>query len=66
MFQVQEKYRRCKSKNDKKKKWHKKKCAVCSNEKSRFMREQEAKGLLNSLGIKVPMSNIPLLGNILF
>ena len=30
------------------------------------MKEQETKGLLNSLGIKVPMSNIPLLGNILF
>ena len=42
------------------------KCAVCSSKKSRFMKEQEAKGLLSSLGIKTPLSNIPLLGKILF
>ena len=30
------------------------------------MEEQEAKGLLNSLGLKTPLSNIPLLGKILF
>ena len=42
------------------------KCATCSSKKSRFMKEQEAKGLLRSLGIKTPLSNIPLLGNILF
>ena len=30
--------------------------------KSRFMKEQEASGLLSSLGIKTPLSNIPLLG----
>ena len=42
------------------------KCAVCGNNKSRFMEEQEAKGLLNSLGLKTPLSNIPLLGKILF
>ena len=28
--------------------------------------EQEAEGLLSSLGIKTPLSNIPLLGKILF
>ena len=33
--------------------------------KSRFMKEQEAKGLLSTLGIKTPLSKIPLL-NILF
>ena len=38
----------------------------CRSKKSRFMKEQEAKGLLSSLGIKTPLSNIPLLGNILF
>ena len=42
------------------------KCAVCDSKKSRFMKEQEAKWLLSSLGIKAPLSNIPLLGNILF
>ena len=30
------------------------------------MEEQEAKGLLSSLGIKTPLSNITLLGDILF
>ena len=34
--------------------------------KSRFMEEQEAKGLLGSLGIKAPLNKIPLLGGILF
>ena len=29
--------------------------------KSRFVKEQEAKGLLNNLGIKTPLSKIPLL-----
>ena len=40
-------------------------CSVCGNKKSRFAREQEAKGLLSSLGIRTPLSNIPGL-NILF
>ena len=42
------------------------KCAVCGSKKSRFMKEQETKGLLSSLGFKTPLSNIPLLGKILF
>ena len=42
------------------------KCAICGNKKSRFMKEQDGKGLLSSLGIKTPLSNIPLLSNILF
>ena len=42
------------------------KCAVCGNKKSRFMKEQEAKGLLNNLGIRTPLSKVPLLGDILF
>ena len=29
------------------------KCAVCGNKKSRFMKEQEAEGLLSNLGIKI-------------
>ena len=41
------------------------KCPVCGNKKSRFVKEQEAKGLLSKLGIKTPLSKIPLL-NILF
>ena len=42
------------------------KCMVCNSKKSRFVKEQEASGLLISLGIKAPLSKIPLLGNILF
>ena len=41
------------------------KCAVCRIKMSRFVKEQEAKGLLSNLGIKTPLSKIPLL-NVLF
>ena len=41
------------------------KCDICGNKKSRFMKEQEAEGLLSNLGIKTPLSKIPLL-NVLF
>ena len=40
-------------------------CAVCGSKKSKFMKEQEAKGLLSNLGIKTPLSKIPLL-NVFF
>ena len=41
------------------------KWAVCGSTKSRFMKEQEAEGLLINLGMKTALSKIPLL-NILF
>ena len=41
------------------------KCPVCGIKKSRFVKEQEAKGLLSNLGIKTPSSKIPLF-NVLF
>ena len=41
------------------------KCPVCGIKKTRFVKEQEAKGLLSNLGIKTPLSKIPLL-NVLF
>ena len=41
------------------------KCFVCEIKKSRFVKEQEANGLLPNLGIKTPLSKISLL-NILF
>ena len=41
------------------------KCSDCKNKNSRFIKEQEAKGLLINLGIKTPLSKIPLL-NVLF
>ena len=41
------------------------KCPVCGIRKSRFVKEQEAMGLLSNLGIKTLLSEIPLL-NVLF
>ena len=40
-------------------------CSVCGIKKSRFVKKREAKGLLSNLGIKTPLSKIPLL-NVLF
>ena len=42
------------------------KCSDCENKKSRFIKEQEAKGLLSNVGIKTPLNKIPILGDILF
>ena len=41
-------------------------CAICGSEKSKFMKKQEANGLLSSVEIKTPLSKIPLLDNFLF
>ena len=41
------------------------KCPVCGIKKSRFVKEQEGKGLLSNSEIKIPLSKIPLL-NVLF
>ena len=41
------------------------KCHVCRIQKSRFVKKQEVKGLLSNLGIKKPLSKMPLL-NVLF
>ena len=42
------------------------KCAICGNKKSRFIKNQEAKGLLRNLGLRTPLSKVPKLGDILF
>ena len=42
------------------------KCATCDSKKSRFIKNQEAKGLLSNLGLKTQLSKIPILGDILF
>ena len=42
------------------------KCAICGSKKSRFIKNQEAKGLLSNLGIKTPLTKVPILGDILF
>ena len=41
------------------------KCAICGGKKSKFIKEQEAKGLFSNLGLKIPSRKIPLLGDIL-
>ena len=41
-------------------------CAICGSKKSKFIKEQEAKGLLSSLGLRTPLNEIPVLGDILF
>ena len=35
-------------------------CVICGSKKSRFMKNQEAKGLISNLGIKTPLSKTPL------
>ena len=42
------------------------KCADCGIKKSRFVKEQEAKGLLSTLGLKRRLSKVPLFGDIFF
>ena len=42
------------------------KCEVCDSKKLKFIKEQEASGLLSSLGIKTLLSKISLLGTLLF
>ena len=39
--------------------------ATCGSKKSRFIKEQQAMGIFSNLGIKTPLSKVPLL-NILF
>ena len=42
------------------------KFAVCDSKKSKFIKQQEATGLLSSLGIKKPLSKIPVVGPLNF
>ena len=41
-------------------------CATCGSKKSKFTKQQEAKGLLSNLGLRTPLNKIPVLGDILF
>ena len=41
-------------------------CVTCSSTKSKFIRKQEADGLLSSFRIKTPLRKIPLVGAVLF
>ena len=40
-------------------------CAICAIEKSRFIKEQKALGILSNLGINTPLSQVPLLNIVL-
>ena len=42
------------------------KCPIRGSKKSRFLKEQEAKGLWSNLGIKTPLSKTPILSDVLF
>ena len=37
------------------------KCAICGRKKSRFIKKKEESGILINLGLKTPLSKIPLL-----
>ena len=40
-------------------------CANCDSKKPRFIKEQQAMGILSNLGIKTPLSKVPLLNILL-
>ena len=42
------------------------KCTICGSKKSKFIKEQQAKGLLSNLGLRTPLNKIPVLGDIFF
>ena len=42
------------------------KCTICGSKKSIFIKNQEIKGLLSNLGVRTPLSKVPILGDILF
>ena len=42
------------------------KCSICGSKKSKFVKKQEACGILTSLGIRTPLNKIPVLGDIFF
>ena len=41
-------------------------CAICGSKISKFIKEQQAKGLLSNLGLRTPLNKIPILEDILF
>ena len=41
------------------------KCAICDSKKARFIKNQEAKRPLSNLGVRTPLSKVPILGDIL-
>ena len=45
---------------------NKSKCAVCDSRESKFIKEQQASGLLSSLSIKTSLGKTPFVGYLLF
>ena len=37
------------------------KCVICGSKKSKFIKVQQARGLLSNLGIRTPLNKIPFL-----
>ena len=42
------------------------KCTICGSKKLRFIKNQEAKGLLSNFRVRTPLSKVPILDDILF
>ena len=68
---MEKKYRKkkpksCKDKKRKNTAFFFSKCALCDSKKSKFIKWQEASGLLSGLGIKACLSKIPLVALLLF
>ena len=40
------------------------KCAIFGGKKSRFIKNQEAKRVLSNLGLRTPLSKVPILDDI--
>ena len=69
LFKVKKKYRKEKSKSGEEENRKNNtfvNCSLCNSKKSKFIKEKEAKGLSSSIGIKKFVSQIPLLGPLLF
>ena len=41
------------------------KCGICGSKKSSFVKNREVKGLLSNLGVKAPLSKVPVLDDVL-
>ena len=42
------------------------KYAICGSKKSKFIKEQQVKGLLSNVDLRAPLNKIPILGDIFF
>ena len=42
------------------------KCTICGSKKSKFIKKQGVSGILSSVGIRTPLSKVPVLGDMFF